>query len=71
MPITMQINASRIAQKFPTKNQPFIHKLQVFVVSPNVTVLLFFKVAGIARGSFSAELNLFLVIGLAVKGGSI
>ena len=67
MPIHMQINTPCIRQQFSTQNQPLVHELEIFVVRPDVGVLLFFKGVVIVLNLLAAQSDRLLVVGLRVE----
>ena len=67
MPIAVQINASVVRQEIPTQNQALVHKLQVFVVCPDVAVLLFLERGAVGLRTFSAQLNFLFVVRLGIE----
>ena len=67
MPIKMYIYASRICQQLPTKNQPLVHELEVFVVCPDVRVLLFLEGIMVVLYLLSAQGDCLLVVSLGVE----
>ena len=67
MPIKMYIYASRIRQQFSTQNQPLVHELEIFVVRPDVGVLLFLEGVMVVLHLLPAQSDRLLVVGLGVE----
>ena len=55
-------------KQFAEEDKPLIHKLEILVISPNVSILLFLKGGTIAHSlSDTFEINFLFIVGLAVE----
>ena len=68
VPITVKIDSSFVGEQITHDNQTLEHELEVFIICPNITVLLFFKGSSI-RGGFpdTSYINFFLIVCFAIK----
>ena len=67
--IAFQKQHARVTQKFSNQDNSFIHKLEVLIVCPNITILFFFKRGCIANRCLILNFNLLFIICPTIKWG--
>lgn len=66
--INMNVNCALIRKQFSHNKQSFIHKLEIFIVCPNIPVLFLFKRIDIAFCcAYTTYLDFLFIVCLAVK----